>query len=494
MTDTTDQLVDTMGRPIAPEVIIDGVRYAPSDAASAPWTLPRIGIGITTHNRPATLAKTLEHHRRHLPPGARLVIVDDASDVPMRADYRFEENVGIARAKNKCLELLMAADPAPDHIFLFDDDAYPLVDGWHLPYIESPEPHLMYQFNVFANGSPIGDAEEVPTDGEHYALTNARGPMLYLDTRILPVVGGMDPAFGLFGYEHGDWSNRIHHAGLTTWRYADVATRGLIHSMDEHLEVERSVKRPVREQSVAVNRELFERRIADRDASYVEYREPVNVVLTSLYTRVKDPQRPGRNGLDHHAADKLLDSLRGQSVVMVTDRADGLIGQGPVALIQDEPTMSVYFARHVAHLRYLRAHPEIAYVWCVDATDVVLQGDPWADMRPDTLFIGYEAAIVDTPWMRQHSGLIEGDFLARFGRSTLLNIGVIGGSRAVLIEYLQALVDIYLDAPKLAGELDMGAANVAAYTRFFGRLEYGPRIVTAFKRNEANDFSIWRHK
>jgi hypothetical protein len=30
--------------------------------------------------------------------------------------------------------------------FLWDDDAWPIADNWHLPYIESPEPHLAYQF------------------------------------------------------------------------------------------------------------------------------------------------------------------------------------------------------------------------------------------------------------------------------------------------------------------------------------------------------------
>src|SRR5690606_10124331 len=95
------------------DVVIDGVRYTPGS---------RIGVGITTHNRPEIFAKTLAEMRKHLPPGAKLVVVDDASKEPVaEADYRFEENAGIARAKNKCLELLDGCE----HIFLFDDDCYP---------------------------------------------------------------------------------------------------------------------------------------------------------------------------------------------------------------------------------------------------------------------------------------------------------------------------------------------------------------------------------
>lgn len=493
MTETETQA--TVIQQIAPEVIIDGVRYVPSGAASASLTLPRIGVGITTHNRGAVLAESLEHHRQHLPPNAEIVVVDDASTPPVDsviADYRFDENVGIARAKNKCIELLMAADPAPDHIFLFDDDTYPVADGWHLPYIESPEPHLMYQFNTFANGQPIGDAEEVPTDSEHYALTNARGPMLYLDTRILPIVGGMDPAFGLFGYEHGDWSNRIHHAGLTTWRYADVrGSEAYIHSKDEHLEVERSVPRAIRQESVAHNEALFRQRIESHDASYIDYREPRDVILTALYTHVPDPQRPGQRGIDPHAADNLMNSLRGLNVVFTTD--DDNAGDGAVEIIRDTPTMSVYFARHLAHLRYLRAHPEIRYAWCVDATDVVLQLEAWAAMEPGKLYIGYEPTIVGCDWMREHSPMVR-DLDPATVNLPLLNIGVHGGDRETLIEYLQAVLDIYFDNRAAAGELDMGAANLAAYRRFADRIVTGPPIVTRFKANERNTWSIWRHK
>lgn len=122
------------------QVVIDGTPYLPADAA------PSIGIGVTTRNRPDALATTLKHLRTYLPPAAKLVIVDDASDKPVDdADHRFSENVGIAVAKNKCLELLYAA--GCEHIFLFDNDTYPIADEWWKPYVDSPEPHLMWIFD-----------------------------------------------------------------------------------------------------------------------------------------------------------------------------------------------------------------------------------------------------------------------------------------------------------------------------------------------------------
>ena len=59
-----------------------------------------IGIGITTHNRRSTALHAIREIKRLAPQGSKVVVVDDASDVPFPgADYRFEQNAGIAKAK-----------------------------------------------------------------------------------------------------------------------------------------------------------------------------------------------------------------------------------------------------------------------------------------------------------------------------------------------------------------------------------------------------------
>lgn len=189
------------------EVLIDGVRYVPATGDRTPG---RIGIGVTTRNRREVFAETIEHIRKFAPDGAAIVVVDDASDDPVPdATYRFLRQAGIARAKNKCLELL--ADAGCEHLFLFDDDCYPIADGWWRPYVESDEPHLMYAW------------------GDEYFRTDKlvgylwpKGCMLYVERRVLERVGGLDPIFGVWGLEHMSWSDRIHNAGFTTCRYQDV--------------------------------------------------------------------------------------------------------------------------------------------------------------------------------------------------------------------------------------------------------------------------------
>jgi hypothetical protein len=94
-----------------------------SDTETKQWARPAIGVGITTRNRNDVLATTRQRIEAHTL-GAHIVVVVDASAKPVDgANYRFDENVGIARAKNKCLELLDAA--GCKHLFLFDDDTYP---------------------------------------------------------------------------------------------------------------------------------------------------------------------------------------------------------------------------------------------------------------------------------------------------------------------------------------------------------------------------------
>ena len=56
------------------EVTIDGVPFVPACASAS-----RIGIAITTHNRPEVIKRSIEHHQKHLPAGALVIVVDDAS-------------------------------------------------------------------------------------------------------------------------------------------------------------------------------------------------------------------------------------------------------------------------------------------------------------------------------------------------------------------------------------------------------------------------------
>lgn len=479
-------------------------------------TTPTIGIGITTRNRADQVRETASRILAVTPPAPQthLVVVDDASDDPWpMAGFRFEENVGIARAKNKCLELLADCD----HIFLFDDDAYPLVEDWWRPYVESPEPHLMYVFEDLAGSRKLKDISRLYEDDQHTAWSSPRGVMLYIDAKkVLPVVGGMDPIYGKWGYEHGDWSNRIHHAGLTSWRYGDVAgSDALIHSMDQYEELDRGVPQPERVALARRNAQIHNTRRAEGYQAYVEYREGVpattapgdrDVVITHLYSSKPDPQRPTTQleagSLEPAAA--LIESVIGADMVLISDSEIEFDFYEPFEIVQSSWSTNVFFQRHLDSWRYLRDHPEIRYVWCVDATDVEMLHEPWDEMVPDVLYLGYEPKKLSDPWIRRnHPTPAVQAHLKRRPNDTMLNPGVIGGDRASVMSFLHDMVRYHFDAAldRFTGKIktpedlgDMGATQLVAFARR-DRVVTGSRVVTEFRKNEVDHpTAFWRHK
>src|SRR5690606_19312948 len=167
---------------ILPSVVIDGVPYTPADQSTA-----RIAVAVTTHNRNTQVAKTVENIRRASPAGTPVVVVDDASDKQVDgADYRFSQNVGIARGKNKAVGPL--EESSAHHWFLLDDDIWPTHAGWWKPYVRASEPHLMWAFQR-PKGSSKNELEILYQDEHHVAYHATRGCMLYVTREVVQDVG-----------------------------------------------------------------------------------------------------------------------------------------------------------------------------------------------------------------------------------------------------------------------------------------------------------------
>lgn len=174
--------------------------------------------------------------------------------------------------------------------------------NWHLPYIESPEPHLAYQFLDLAGQNKLNDLSVLYRDDQHVAYTGQRGVMLYYHRSAIEKVGGFDPVYGRGMYEHSDLALRIHNAGMTTWAYADVVgSEKLIHSLDEHEAVERSVPKPDRQALVERNVKIHNERRDAGFTGYVEYRvlwaTPWMGWLTTWRMHSTGVKRTGRTGL-----------------------------------------------------------------------------------------------------------------------------------------------------------------------------------------------------
>jgi hypothetical protein len=245
------------------------------------------------------------------------------------------------------------------------------------------------------------------------------------------------------------------------------------------------------------------------------------LVLTSLLTALSDPQRPEPMLPDPNVLGTLSESVQGLSearvVVLVTDPQ--VTGPGFTS-VQVDQTVSPYIQRWLAQYRYLRDHPEVEYVWCVDGTDVQMMKNPFPEMQPGTLYVGSEDGKTGGKWMRSHfKGRIMQRFFAKYGNHQLLNAGILGGSREDVMHFCHRMISMWEDSridaiAKRDGTpafvrrqvtrdrdlmdpvLDMGIFNVVARLDFKKKLSFGSHVNTRFKGFDyANTTdSWWRHK
>ncbi|MDZ7322049.1 glycosyltransferase family 2 protein [Kosakonia sacchari] len=484
-------------------VEIDGVPYAPVVAEHN----PRIGIAISTHNRAGVLSQALEHQLRLLPVGALVVVVDDGSQPPAVVPegvrlIRHDKSLGIVASKNASLAALIVA--GCEHLFLWDDDAWPIADGWWLPYIASPEPHLAYQFLDLAGARKLNDIAVLYRDDKHVAYTGQRGVMLYYHRSVIESVGGFDPIYGRGMYEHSDLALRIHNAGLTSWAFADVVgSEKLIHSLDEHELVERSVPRPDREEQVKRNVRIHNERRDTGYTGYAEYRQRHDVVITTLLTSQPDPQRNERMTAEPGMLARWSASIKGAEAVVLADQLNSA-PPGASLVSVPEVAMNVYFRRWLHIWQHLRDHPEYHFVWCTDGTDVEMLREPWADMVPGMVYVGSEPTTYADAWARQHHPeRIYQDFIDQHRNDVMLNAGLLGGLREDVMAFAHGIVRLYYllechrfwkteKAPAAVG--DMLAFGIVA-KRFGDRIVTGPAVHTVFKTNGiGKEVAWWQHK
>lgn len=483
----------------------------------------KIGIGITTRNRTDVFNNSFSHLITYIPAGAKVVVVDDASDFPLSSavpdmfthhfddHYRFNTNVGIAAAKNKCFELLDDCD----HIFLFDDDTYPTSPDWWKPYVESPEPHLMYIFQDFPKGPKLHDTIKIYQDENIVAFSHPRGCMLYYHRSCLELVGGMDTVYGRWGFEHGNLSDRIYNNGLTRFRYMDVpGSDKLFYAGDEHRTVTSTCTGKDRIAQIQRNQKTYDANV--NSTAFIPYKEGQNPtatlqlpykikhdeVLTCYFTGVPDPQ--GREWVPQEKdLYPLLTScnIHLNHIVVFHDTFNANTEIRPKV----KCTINPYWQRWVTYREYLiKNRDHLGFVWCVDATDVEMLRDPFPHMEHGKLYVGDEPSnIGGNVWLTRHHKHPNLQHFFRNNKSPLLNAGLVGGDVETMIEFTGHMIDIYqrcehhaqIKGWPNAGMTDMGALNYVVYTHFKGRFSHGKHVNTVFKAYEVdNGISWWKHK
>lgn len=484
-----------------------------------------IGIGITTKNRRDTFMSTLDKWYTYTsiePIGIsfEIFIVDDGSDIPadisrytrLKWYCRFNQSVGIARAKNKCLEMIDKAGCT--HFFLSDDDFYPTSPDWWKPYIQSREPHLMYIFQDFSTRMKVNDTAVIYQDNDIKAFSHPRGVLLYATREVLHKVGGMDPEFGKWGWEHPEWSDRIYNAGLTTFKYMDVPNSAqLFHCMDEHQEVKSTVWGKDRMTAIQRNLPIYQSKKGS--SAFMEYRERdgMDIILTSYFTGVVDPQRGEKWDQNSAILGPLQHSCcsEGCGLVIMHDgpyrnlmmEMDNNNGATSCTFVEVPATINPYFQRWISYRKYLIDNQhKLRFVFCTDATDVEVLNNPFPNMQHGVLYTGDEPGTIWNQWLvAHHKNNTLQAFFRSHAKQSLLNAGLLGGDVDTVIRFCGAMIDKYMEYTadeqlrRLPGPglTDMGIFNQVAYTGGF-QVEHGRKVNTIFKAYQKTGESWFRHK
>jgi glycosyltransferase involved in cell wall biosynthesis len=464
-----------------------------------------IGVAITVHNRNEMAKETISEWKKFMPENSKLVVVDDCSSVPFEgSDYRFSYNVGIARAKNKCLELLDDCD----HIFLADDDVFPIVEDWYKPYLESNEPHLSMTFEHLKDGRSNGNKRNRNLPNGLSEYHKPCGCLLYIHKSVVEKIGGFDEGFVRWGFEHVEYSLRAYNHGLTSHPFLDVAdSLKLFRSLDHEQSIMSSAGD--RKIYIPLNRNRIDNH--RKTKRYIHFKRsenkgPENVVLCAYFNYLPDPQRNKVWGPDDQGLKKLAKSVvdEGINIVIFHNGIEEPENTHPlVKWVKVEPNMrmapNVY--RYVVFNEYLKSNPS-EKVWLADSTDTEMLRSPFNEMQPDRLYVGCEHdSLVANQWMRKnqdpHMYTIPDyrNIVYSHSKHMLLNCGLTGGYLGIVMKYLSlrvALHENYHDG--LLKSTDMAGFNYIMFKFFMNKFEYGDKVNTRFKHYEKNEKSWWRHK
>lgn len=165
--------------------------------------------------------------------------------------------------------------------------------------------------------------------------------------------------------------------------------------------------------------------------------------------------------------------------------------------------------RYLVYQQFLQTYSyKIKNLFITDVSDVVIVQNPFLQplflANPDALFAGDELKQLDNDWMRDHSEHLRAriadyaSYEETFKDATLLNCGIVGGSRKVMVEFIDQLAGIHDRHNRnntTAYTGDMGAFNYLVRTEYNDRVRHGPPINTVFKAYQNERTDCWfRHK
>lgn len=167
--------------------------------------------------------------------------------------------------------------------------------------------------------------------------------------------------------------------------------------------------------------------------------------------------------------------------------------------------LTVFFHRLVLAFRFLQAHPEIEKAIISDASDVTMLNYPFDSMEDDKLYMGDEWGIMGDTYVlhSDRDPFFIKKFIAENQLLPTMNMGIIAGTREILIEYLGIIIQLISDSQvkvqqgdntAALGNHDMELGNYVAYRYFADRLIHGRKINTIFQGFQSISSAWLEHK
>ena len=180
----------------------------------------KVGIGVISYNRPKECKEVCEAILRTVNQEAHAIQTICALDTENKDGYEWVEenfglisrpNKGIAVNKNRALKHLKDNDL----IFLFEDDFKPIKKSWIELYATAINETQMQHFNHIRldHRTKMLGQQRYPTITLLFYEKNTAQLMVFTKN-VVEKVGAFDPEYGLYGFEHSDYTRRCKNIGL----------------------------------------------------------------------------------------------------------------------------------------------------------------------------------------------------------------------------------------------------------------------------------------
>lgn len=194
-----------------------------------------VGVGILSYNRVNSLKRLINSIRDNTDLCRTTVFVsDDASTDPDTVDYlaelasdrkfvvlRNSKRLGVAGNSNRLLRCLARFDS----FLLLNDDVEILMHGWDTFYRDAARRSGAHHF-VFNQpgvyGSQPGVRDEIGGMVTSAVYERPHGAILFGTRQLVDEIGYFDESYGIYGFEHVDWSTKAYERGLQPRGFHDL--------------------------------------------------------------------------------------------------------------------------------------------------------------------------------------------------------------------------------------------------------------------------------